>query len=199
MLLHSKCVDDDPIIMSLTITLALFEVQWHPKITFGFGCLIAFCSYLSHCLHHAQLAAAKYVHGSYTFRLSDQYRSKQCQCSILVWGVRKVKAAATARTARSVAAAAGPACNGHSPRIAYTVHSSNTVHQPTVFLYLADLAVVRTPGHWAVEWHTDDGALSGDQGAVAMTRLVSRAGNEDSLSFHNHREHSLSFHNQTRP
>ena len=61
MLLHSKCVDDDPIIMSLTIALALFEVQWHPKTIFGFGCLIAFCSYLSHCLHHAQLAAAKYV------------------------------------------------------------------------------------------------------------------------------------------
>ena len=160
MLLHSKCVDDDPIIMSLTITLALFEVQWHPKITFDVGCLIAFCSYLSHCLHHAQLAAAKYVHGSYTFRLSDQYRSKQCQCSILVWGVRKVKAAATARTARSVAAAAGPACNGHSPRIAYTAVSQYTNQQSSFISQI-----------WPLWGHRVTGQQSGTQMMVLCQEI----------------------------
>ena len=43
--------------------------------------------------------------------------------------------------------------------VQYTVHHST----PTVFLYLADLAVVSPPGQWAVLWHTDDGAMSYDR------------------------------------
>ena len=105
------------------------------------------------------------------------------------WKERKWKHRPLACAARSMDAVAGPACNGHSPRIAYTVHS--TVHSTPQYTNSFPLSrrfgrcestrsVGSTVAHrW---WCHVQGIREQWQ------KLVTRAGKEGSRSFHNQEE-----------